>query len=35
MGHFIPGMSGVYVEDISSDRLRTVVDHVRGKLFTR
>ena len=29
----IPGMSGVYVEKIQLDRLRSVVDHVREKLF--
>ncbi|MGB2986334.1 MAG: tyrosine-type recombinase/integrase [Phycisphaerae bacterium] len=33
MGHAIPGMSGVYVEEIGLDRLRAVVDHVRAKLF--
>ena len=33
MGHTIPGMSGIYVEEISLDRLRTVVNHVRSKLF--
>ncbi len=33
MGHAIPGMSGVYVEEIKLDRLRAVVDHVRGKVF--
>jgi integrase len=33
MGHIIPGMSGVYVEEISLDRLRAVVNHVRAKLF--
>lgn len=33
MGHAIPGMSGVYVEEIGLDRLRAVVDHVRGKLW--
>lgn len=35
MGHAIPGMSGVYVEDISIDRLRSVVEHVRSMLFNR
>jgi integrase len=34
LGHTIPGMSGIYVEEISLDRLRAVVDHVRGKLFS-
>jgi len=33
MGHAIPGMSGVYVEQISLDRLRAVADLVRGKLL--
>jgi integrase len=33
MGHTIPGMSGIYVEEISLDRLRAVVNHVRTKLF--
>ena len=33
MGHAIPGMSGIYVEEIGLDRLRAVVDHVRAKLF--
>jgi integrase len=33
MGHTIPGMSGIYVEEISLERLRAVVDHVRRKLF--
>jgi hypothetical protein len=33
MGHTIPGMSGIYVEEISLDRLRAVVNHVREKLF--
>jgi len=32
MGHAIPGMSGEYIEGISLDRLRAVVDCVRGKL---
>jgi integrase len=31
--HATPGMSGVYVEEISLARLRAVVDHVRSKLF--
>ena len=34
MGHVIPGMSGVYVEKIELNRLRTVVDHVHSKLFS-
>ena len=34
MGHAIPGMSGIYVEEIELDRLHAVVDHVRKKLFT-
>lgn len=33
MGHAIPGMSGIYVEEIGLDRLRAVVDHVRHKLW--
>ncbi len=33
MGHVIPGMSGVYVERISLERLRAVVDHVHATLF--
>jgi integrase len=33
MGHTIPGMSGIYVEEISLDRLRAVVNHVRSRLF--
>ena len=33
MGHVIPGMSGVYVEAISLERLRAVTDQVRQKLF--
>jgi len=35
MGHTIPGMSGIYVEEISLDRLRAVAEHVRGKVFER
>jgi integrase len=35
MGHAIPGMSGVYVEEISVRRLRAVVNHVRKKVFSR
>ncbi len=33
MGHTIPGMSGIYVQEISIERLRKVVDHVRGVLW--
>ena len=33
MGHTIPGMSGVYVQEIKMDRLVKVVDHVRTWLF--
>jgi integrase len=33
MGHAIPGMSDVYVDEIELDRLRAVVDHVRSKVF--
>ena len=33
MGHAIPGMSGIYVEEIGVERLRRVVDHVRNKLW--
>jgi len=33
MGHTIPGMSGIYVEEISLDRLWAVTEHVRHKLF--
>lgn len=33
MGHAIPGMSGIYVEEISLERMRAVVDHVRSKVF--
>jgi integrase len=33
MGHTIPGMSGIYIEEISLDRLRVVVEHVRQKVF--
>jgi len=33
MGHTLPGMSGIYVEEIGLDRLRAVVNHVRLKLF--
>ena len=34
MGHTIPGMSGIYVEEISLDRLRAVTEYVHGKLFS-
>jgi integrase len=34
MGHTIPGMSGIYVEQIGLDRLWAVVNHVREKLFS-
>ena len=33
MGHSIPGMSGVYIEEIDLKRLRRVVNHVRRKLW--
>lgn len=33
MGHAVPGMSGIYVQEIGLDRLRAVVAHVRQKLF--
>ena len=33
MGHAIPGMSGIYVEEISLARLRAVVEHVRKRLW--
>jgi integrase len=33
MGHEVPGMSGVYRETISDDRLRAVSEHVRTWLF--
>lgn len=33
MGHAIPGMSGIYVEEISTDRLRVVTEHVRQVLW--
>ncbi len=35
MGHAIPGMSGIYVQEIGLDRLRAVVGHVREKLFSQ
>ncbi len=35
MGHTIPGMSGIYVEEINIGRLRAVVNHVRKKVFNR
>jgi integrase len=34
MGHAIPGMSGIYVQEISIERLRAVVEHVHNKLFS-
>jgi len=34
MGHTIPGMSGIYVEEISIARLKEVTDYVHGKLFS-
>lgn len=33
MGHSIPGMSGVYIEEISLERLRRVVNVVRSRLW--
>lgn len=33
MGHAFPGMSDVYVEDVSIERLRAVVNHVRSRVF--
>ncbi|MBK8914521.1 MAG: tyrosine-type recombinase/integrase [Phycisphaerales bacterium] len=33
MGHSIPGMSGVYIEEISIERLRRVVNVVRSRLW--
>lgn len=33
MGHTFPGMSDIYVAEISIERLRAVVDHVRAKVF--
>jgi integrase len=33
MGHTLPGMSGIYVEEIGLERLRRVVNHVRSKLW--
>ena len=35
MGHAIPGMSGIYVEEIGVERLRKVVNHVRSRLWPR
>lgn len=35
MGHAIPGMSGIYVEEIGVERLRKVVNHVRNKLWPK
>ena len=34
MGHTIPGMSGIYIEEVGLPRLRAVVNHVRKKLFS-
>ena len=34
MGHIIPGMSGIYVEEIKLHRLKVVTDHVRSRLFS-
>lgn len=34
MGHAIPGMSGLYVEEVSVARLRCVAEHVRQKAFS-
>ena len=34
MGHALPGMSGIYMEEISLEHLRAVVEHVRRKLFS-
>lgn len=33
MGHSIPGMSGVYIEEISLERLRRVTEVVRSRLW--
>lgn len=33
MGHSIPGMSGLYIEDISLERLKRVTEHVRARLW--
>lgn len=33
MGHALPGMSGVYVEQIRIERLRAAVDHIRSKVM--
>lgn len=33
MGHSIPGMSGLYIEEISLERLCRVVNHVRARLW--
>ncbi|MBU0719221.1 MAG: hypothetical protein KJ749_13300, partial [Planctomycetes bacterium] len=35
MGHAIPGMSGIYIEEIGMERLRKVVNHVRSKIWPR
>lgn len=34
MGHTIPGMSGVYVQEIKHERLHAVAEHVRRWLFS-
>lgn len=33
VGPVVPGMSGIYVQEIGLDRLRAVVEHVRKKVF--
>lgn len=33
MGHAIPGISGIYIEEIGLERLERVVSHVRAKLW--
>lgn len=33
MGHEIPGMSGIYVQQITRERLQHVADHVYQQLF--
>jgi integrase len=35
MGHEIPGMNGVYIQQIGEDRVRAVTEHVRQKIFTK
>lgn len=34
MGHALTGMTAVYVEEIGIERLRQVVEHVRGRVLT-